>query len=114
MFSSVFLLKYYVEASYSADVPATFAKSSRFYFIVKISSRGFGLIFLHYVRLRYYSTRFPACQENFIPIIVSPCAGAVGPAADLSHAAKISRMLSGERFLAPTSISVPAMIRTIL
>ena len=49
-----------------------------------------------------------------IPIIVNPCAGAVGPAVCLSAASNISSIASGFRFPAPTSISVPAMIRTIL
>ena len=49
-----------------------------------------------------------------IPIIVSPCAGAVGPAASRFLAFRICGISSGFSRPMPTCSSVPAMIRTIL
>lgn len=49
-----------------------------------------------------------------IPIIVSPCAGAVGPAAVRSFFPRICGISSGASSPPPTRISVPAIIRTIL
>ena len=49
-----------------------------------------------------------------IPIIVSPCAGAVGPAALRSFFSSIKGISSGASSPPPTFISVPAIIRTIL
>lgn len=48
------------------------------------------------------------------PIIVSPCAGAAHPATLRSQASKIVCISCGANSPAPTFISVPAMIRTIL
>jgi len=45
---------------------------------------------------------------------INPQAGAVGPAAPLSFAARISGMHCGSSFPRPTSSSVPVMMRTIL
>lgn len=60
------------------------------------------------------STLFCHQSKNSIPISVNPCAGAVGPAASLSQASSISFTRSGGYWPLPTSMSVPAMILTIL
>ena len=53
-------------------------------------------------------------QKNSIPISVSPCAGAVGPAISRLQASRIVFTLSGGYCPFPTSIRVPEMIRTML
>ena len=53
-------------------------------------------------------------SKNSIPISVSPCAGAVGPAISRLQASRIVFTLSGGYCPFPTSIRVPEIIRTML
>lgn len=63
-------------------------------------------VYNHYKRI--------LASKNSIPISVSPCAGAVGPAISRLQASRIVFTLSGGYCPFPTSIRVPEMIRTML
>ena len=68
---------------------------------------------LHKVK-RLPVPRQTAIYVSIQDIMVSPCAGAVGPAAFLSQASNILLILSTEIVPSPTFINVPAIILTIL
>ena len=84
-------------------------------------------VFPNVATLMYYTKRIRACQSLFCYYLanssssgkcnsfnISPFGGAVGPAAQRSFFSKIRSSICGGYFPLPTSISVPAIMRTIL
>ena len=81
-------------------------------------------VFYYYTvscKIKYFLCQFGYSIINILiivhrlyPIRVSPFAGAVFPALDLSSDPIIPGISPGNIFPSPTSISVPAMIRTML